>query len=90
MIKQFAERSPRLAIAFIYIAGYLAGTLFAVLLGYLIRDAFRIGPTIALGSSCGVLALALAQHLELVPAPEELNKPISLFGPGGFHGNDRK
>jgi hypothetical protein len=90
MIKEFAARSPRVRIALVYAAGYLAGTLFAVLLGYLIRDAVRISTTIALGSSFGVLAIALAQHLGLVPTPEELNKPISLFGPGGIPGDDRK
>jgi hypothetical protein len=31
------------------------------------------------------LALFLAQRRGIVPEPEEMNKPISLFGPGGFH-----
>jgi len=40
----------------------------------------------AFGAACGALALFAAQRQGLVPKPEELNKTISLFGPGGFHG----
>jgi hypothetical protein len=79
-MRQFAKRSPRAASGMIYAAGYAAGTL----VGCLISGGWKTG-ALALGAGCGVLALHFAQRRGVVPEPEELNKPISLFGPGGFH-----
>jgi hypothetical protein len=90
MIKQFATRSPKAATGLIYMAGYAAGSLLGFLVGYLVSGAWKTGAAIAFGTACGALALFLAQRKGLVPAPEELNKPISLFGSGGFHGDGRK
>jgi hypothetical protein len=58
--------------------------------GYLVSGAWKTGAAIAFGAACGALALFRAQRKGLVPEPEQLNKPISLFGPSGFHGEDRK
>ena len=84
MIRQFAKRSPRAAYGVIYAAGYTAGTLLGLMVGYLISGAWKTG-AMAVGAGFGGLALFLAQRRGIVPEPEELNKPISLFGPGGFH-----
>jgi len=88
MIRQFAKRSPRAASGLIYAAGYAAGTLFGLVVGYLLSGAWKAGAT-AIGAGCGVLALFAAQRKGIVPEPEELNKPISLFGPGGFRDERR-
>jgi hypothetical protein len=84
MIRQWAKRSPRAASGLIYAAGYAAGTLFGLLIGYLISGTWKSG-AMAIGAGCGVLSLLVAQRRGIVPEPEELNKPISLFGPGGFN-----
>lgn len=84
MIRQFARRSPRAASGMIYAAGYAAGTLVGLVVGYVASRAWKPG-AMAVGACFGVLALLLAQRKGVVPEPEELNKPISLFGPGGFH-----
>ncbi len=90
MFKQFATGSPRAAIALIYVAGYLAGSLLGALFDYLISGVVKVSATLAFGTGFGTMAIALAQHWDLIPTPEELNKPLSLFGPGGYHGEDRK
>jgi hypothetical protein len=90
MIKRFATRSPKAASGLIYAAGYAAGSLLGFLVGYLVSGAWKTSAAIAFGAACGALALFLAQHKGLVPEPEQLNKPISLFGPDGFHVEDRK
>jgi uncharacterized membrane protein (Fun14 family) len=84
MIKRFAARLPRAASGVIYAAGYAAGSLLGFLAGYLVSGAWKPG-AMAFGAGCGALSLFLAQHRGIVPEPEELNRPISLFGPGGFH-----
>jgi hypothetical protein len=84
MIRQFAKRSPKAASGLIYAAGYTAGTLVGLLLGYLVSGTWKSSAS-AFGAGFGALALFLAQRRGVVPAPEELNKPISLFGPGGYH-----
>ena len=90
MVKRFAKRSPRAASVLIYVAGYLAGSVFGVLLVYLISGFWKMNAAVPFGAGCGALALRLAQNQGLVPEPEELNRPISLFGSGGFHGEGRK
>jgi sugar/nucleoside kinase (ribokinase family) len=90
MFKQFATRSPRAATGLIFAAGYAAGTLLGLLAGYLVSSAWKTSAAIAVGMACGTLALNAAQRRGLVPEPQELNKPISLFGPGGFHGDGSK
>jgi hypothetical protein len=89
MIRQFAKRWPKAASGVIYAAGYSAGTLFGLLAGYLISGVWKTG-AMAFGAGCGALTLFLAQRRGIVPEPEELNKPISLFGPGGFHDDGRR
>jgi hypothetical protein len=89
MIRQFAKRSPKAASGAIYAAGYVAGTLFGLLAGYLISGVWKTG-AMGFGAGCGALTLFLAQRRGIVPEPEELNKPISLFGPGGFHDDGRR
>jgi hypothetical protein len=84
MIKRFAARSPRAASGLIYAAGYAAGSLLGFLLGYLISGGWKPG-AMAFGAGCGTLSLFLAQRRGIVPQPQEMNKPISLFGPAGFH-----
>jgi hypothetical protein len=88
MMRQFAIRSPKVASGLIYAAGYSAGTLFGLLLGYAISGAWKTG-AMGVGAGGGALALFLAQRRGIVPTPEELNKPISLFGAGGFHEDGR-
>ena len=90
MITQFANRSPKAASVLIYLAGYLVGSVFGVVLVYLISGFWKMNAAVPFGAGCGALALSLAQNQGLVPEPEELNKPISLFGPGGFRGEGRK
>jgi hypothetical protein len=82
MIRQFAKRSPRAASGLIYAAGYTAGTLVGLLAGYLISGTWKSGAA-AFGVGFGALALYWAQRRGVVPGPEELNRPISLFGPEG-------
>ena len=89
MIKLFGLRFPRTATGLIYLAGYLAGWLIGVLGDYLISGVVKASAGNAFGSSFGVLALGLAQHYGLVPARDDLNKPISLFGPDGYHGDGK-
>lgn len=89
-MKQFATRSPKAASGLIYAVGYAVGSLIGFVAGYLVSGARKTGAAIAFGAACGALALFLAQRKGLVPEPEQLNKPISLFGPGGFHGEGRK
>jgi hypothetical protein len=84
MIKRFAARSPRVACGLIYAAGYVAGSLLEFLARYLISGVWKPGAT-ALGAGFGALGIFLAQRHGLVPQPQELNRPISLFGPRGFH-----
>jgi|HubBroStandDraft_2_1064218.scaffolds.fasta_scaffold1635151_2 hypothetical protein len=84
MIREFARRSPRAASGVVYAAGYTAGTLLGLLLGYLISGAWKSG-AMGVGAGFGTLALFLAQRRGIVPEAGELSKPISLFGPGGFH-----
>ncbi len=86
MLRQFAKRSPRVATGVIYAAGYAAGTLLGLLSGYLISGVWKTS-AMAVGAGFGTVALFFAQRRGIVPEPEELNKPISLFGPGGFHDN---
>jgi hypothetical protein len=89
MIKRFATEHPKLASGLIYTAGYVGGSLLGFLAGYLISGTWKSGAT-AIGMGCGLLALAAAQRKGLVPKPEELNKPLTLFGSGGFHGEKEK
>jgi hypothetical protein len=89
MIRQFAKRWPRAASGVIYAAGYAAGTLLGYLVGYIISGTWKTG-AMAVGAGCGGVALYLAQRRGIVPEPNELNKPISLFGPGGFHEDRRR
>ena len=90
MTNQFCNRSPKAATALIYIVGYLAGSLIAALLAYLISGVVKPAAIIAFGTGCGTIALAVAQHRNLIPRPDELNRPISLFGPGGYREEPRK
>jgi hypothetical protein len=90
MFKQFATRSPRAATGLIFAAGYAARTLLGLLGGYLVSSTWKTSAAIAAGMACGTLTLYAAQRKGLVPEPQELNKPISLFGPGGFHGDGPK
>jgi hypothetical protein len=89
MIRRFARRSPKAASGVIYAAGYAAGTMLGFLIGYMISGVWKTG-AMAFGAGCGALTLFLAQRRGIVPEPEELNKPISLFGPGGFHDDGRQ
>jgi len=89
MIRQFAKRSPKVASGVIYAAGYTAGTLLGYLVGYLVSGAWKTG-AMAVGVCCGSLALFLCQRKGIVPEPQELNKPISLFGPGGIRDEERR
>jgi hypothetical protein len=89
MIRRFAVRSPRAASGLIYAAGYTAGGLLGLLAGFLVSGAWKPG-AMAIGAGGGTLALFLAQRRGIVPEPNELNKPISLFGPGGFHEDGRR
>jgi hypothetical protein len=89
MIKQFATRCPKTASGMIYTAGYVTGSLLGLMVGYLVSGTWKSG-AMAVGAACGALALFAAQRKGLVPEPEELNKPITLFGPGGFHGDKGK
>jgi hypothetical protein len=89
MLRQFAKRSPRVATGLIYAAGYVGGTLLGLLVGYLISGVWKTG-AMGVGAGFGALALFLAQRRGVVPEPVELNKPISLFGPGGFHNDGRR
>jgi uncharacterized membrane protein YfcA len=84
MIRRFAKGSPKVASGLIYAAGYIAGSLLGLLVGYLISGLWKSG-AMAVGAGFGALALFLAQRRGIVPEPEEMNKPISLFGPEGFH-----
>jgi hypothetical protein len=84
MMRQFAKRSPRVATGLIYAVGYVGGTLLALMVGYLVSGTWKPGSA-GFGAGAGALALWLAQRRGVVPVPEELNKPISLFGPAGFH-----
>jgi hypothetical protein len=88
MIKRFVARSPRAASGLMYTAGYLGGSLLGLLVGYLVSGTLKSGAT-ALGAGCGALALYVAQRRGIVPEAGELNKPISLFGPRGFHEDGR-
>jgi hypothetical protein len=89
MMKEFAIASPRTATGLIYAAGYLTGTLLGLLMSYLISGYLKTGAAIAFGPACGVIALRVAQSRGVVPEAQELNQPISLFGPAGFHGDSR-
>jgi hypothetical protein len=80
MLRKWASQSPNAASVLVCVAGYLTGGLLGVLTGYLVSGAFETGAVIAFGSAAGVLALVWARHSGLVPEPEELNKPITLFG----------
>ncbi len=84
MIRQFAKRSPKAASGMIYATGYMGGSLLGLLAGYLISGVWKTG-ALAIGAGGGALALFLAQRRGIVPEPDELNRPISLFGPRGFH-----
>ena len=90
MIRQFAKRSPKLASGMIYAAGYTAGTLLGLLLGYLISGTWKSSAAGGFAVGCGALAVFLAQRRGIVPQPEELNRPISLFGPEGFHNSGKQ
>jgi hypothetical protein len=89
MIRRFAARSPRAASGLIYAAGYAAGSLLGFLAGLLVSGAWKPG-AMAIGAGGGALALFLAQRRGIVPEPKDLNRPISLFGPGGFHGDGQR
>ena len=84
MIRRFATRWPKAASGVIYAAGYIAGSLLGFLVGYVFSGTWKSGAT-AVGAGFGALALFVAQRKGVVPEPEQLNKPITLFGPGGFH-----
>ncbi len=89
MIRRFAARSPRAASGLIYAAGYTAGSLLGLLAGFLVSGTWRPG-ALAMGAGGGALTLLLAQRRGIVPEPKELNRPISLFGPGGFQEDGRQ
>ncbi len=88
-MRQFAKRSPRVATGVIYLAGYAIGTLLGLLVGYLVSGRWKPSSA-AFGAGVGALALSLAQRWGVVPEAEEMNKPISLFGSGGFHSDGRR
>ncbi len=80
MLRQFASRSPKAATAIIYLAGYLAGSLLGALADYLIRARVDSAVVTACGLGVGTIAIVWARHRRFVPEPEDLNKPITLFG----------
>ena len=84
MIKRFAARRPKTTSALIYTTGFVGGILLGFLVTYLSSGAWKHGG-FAFGTAGGAVAVFLAQRQGLVRVPEERNKPISLFGPGGFH-----
>ena len=89
MIREFAKRSPKVASGVIYAAGFVAGTMIGLVVGYLASGRWKPSSA-AFGMGFGTLALTLAQRRGVVPEAAELNKPISLFGAGGFHDDDRR
>ena len=72
-----------------YLAGFAIGILISLLVSYLIRK-----PSLAWSTTCGnlggVLAVAWAQHRGIVPTPEDLYRPLSLFPPEEKHGQEPK
>jgi len=63
-----------------YLAGFALGILISLLVSYLIGR-----PSLAWSTTCGnlggVLAVAWAQHKGVVPSPEDLYRPLTLFPP---------
>jgi hypothetical protein len=61
-----------------YLAGFAIGIVVSLLVSYLIGK-----PSLAWSTTCGnlggVLAIAWAQHRGVVPSPEELYRPLTLF-----------
>lgn len=61
-----------------YLAGFAIGTVVSLLVSYLIGK-----PSLAWSTTCGnlggVLAVAWAQHRGVVPSPEDLYRPLTLF-----------
>ena len=72
----------------IYAAGFVCGTVIGLLVGYWVSGTWKPSSGV-LGMGIGTLALALAQRRGVVPEAEELNRPISLFGAGGFQDDGR-
>ena len=72
-----------------YLAGFAIGILISLLVSYLIGK-----PSLAWSTTCGnlggVLAVAWAQHRGIVPTPEDLYRPISLFPPKERPGQEPK
>ena len=89
MMREFAKRSPKVATGLIYAAGFVGGTLIGFGVGYLVSGTWKPSSA-AFGMGFGTLALALAQRRGVVPEVEELNRPISLFGRGGFQNDGRR
>ena len=80
MIREFAARSPKTAAVVIYLGGYLAGSLLGALVGRLLSWSSNTGTLLGFGASCGALALAWARRSGLVIPPQDMNRPITLFG----------
>ena len=71
-----------------YLAGFaVIGIVVSLLVSYLIGK-----PSLAWSTTCGnlggVLAVAWAQHRGVVPSPEELYRPLTLFPPEEKRGPD--
>jgi len=70
-----------------YFAGFVAGTLAGLLVSYLVGKNSLLW-TSNCGNLFGLLTVAWAQHRGVVPTPEEMCRPLSLFtavekrGPG--------
>ena len=72
-----------------YLAGFAIGILISLLVSYLIGR-----PSLAWSTTCGnlggVLAVAWAQHRDVVPSPEDLYRPLTLFPPEEKHRPETK
>jgi hypothetical protein len=72
-----------------YLAGFAIGILISLVVSYAIGK-----HSLAWSSTCGnlggVLAVAWAQHRGIVPTPEDLYRPLSLFPPEERNGQEPK
>ena len=80
MLREFATRSPKGATGVIYAGGYLAGSLLGALLDRLISGRVEGALVAAFGICAASIAIFWARRRGIVPEPEELNRPITLFG----------
>jgi hypothetical protein len=79
-LKQFAMKYPKLATVLICVAGFAFGNVAAILVAYgFTGHAPKESDLTVLGLTTGILFVTLARHCGILPAPEDADRPITLF-----------